>query len=217
MTAVVQKQQAAMVRAGNVEVGAVNVDKVTVKSTGRTLSLPGTLYGDTNFYIKHSQMYFPDVRFRSFIYFPYCQVAYLIIFLGSIATFVNFIFALVMLGVNGLFLLMYIQHLYVIATTMRYVLRQPKVPNNMLNYRNEHLEISLEVYRAQYAACEQAGIGVFVKGSGTVKLQVFQNSAMALMKNAVVISCFCFAGSLLMVFYCLATGIYGMVRSFSYN
>lgn len=207
MATAVQKK-VNVVKAGSIEVGEVNVSKATIKTTGTPTTLPGNIYGDTNFYIQQSRQYFEHLKFRTFIYFPYCHIIYPIIFLGSFLTLLNSIYAFVMTGVNGLFFLMYIQHLYVVITTMRFVLKQPTVPNHTMRLNNDHLEISIDVYRAQYAACDVAGIGIIQQNSGIVKLQVFRSKAFGVMKNVVVITVFSFIGSFLMIFYCLGAGIY---------
>lgn len=146
-----------------------------------------------------------EKKFTTYVYFYYMYIAYPLVFLGSLAAPANFIHAFVMTGVNGLF---YIQHLYVIAKTMRYVLRQHSVPNNSLKLNNDHVEISLEVYRAQYATTSNVAVGLVAKGSGTIKIQLFKHKAMAVMKNTVVVSIFSFIGSMLMVLYCPAVGFW---------
>ena len=215
--AAVVRQEATVARAGDVEVGGVEKDIVTVKDVGKPASLPGNLYGNTNFFIRSSKGYFPDQKFTTYVYFYYMYIIYPIIFLGSLAAPANFIYAFVMTAVNGLFLLLYIQHLYVIHTTMRYVLRQPSVPNNQLNKLNCHIEISMEIYRAKYATTQNAGIGIVVKGSGTIKIQIFKKSTIGVMKNTVVLSILGFIGSVLMVLYCPAIGFWKLAEHLMEN
>ena len=206
--AAVVKQGTTVARVGDVEVGEVNRDKITIKTTGNRVSIPGNMYGDTNFYIQQSKQYFPDRKLTTYVYFYYMYLAYPLIFFGSLAAPANFIYAFVMTGVNGLFLLIYIQHLYVITKTMRYVLQQHTVPNNSLALNNDHLEISLEVYRARYAATTDAGVGIVTQASGTIKLQLFKKSTTGVMRNSVAVSIFCFIGCVLMVLYCPAVGFW---------
>ena len=214
MTAVVQKQHARVVKAGNVEVGRLDVENLTVERTGTPTNIPGNLYGDTNFYIQQSRQYFPDKKFHTYIYIPLCHLLYLIIFLGSFLTLLNFIYAFVMVPVNAAFMVMFIQHLYVVHTTMRYVLRQPGFPNHFLSLNNHHLLISLEQYRARYASFDKAEIGLIQKSAGKVKLQVFRKRAIGTMKNTVVVAVFGFMGSLFHIFFCLAVGIYRVIEPF---
>lgn len=205
MATVVQQQQAVL-KTNYVEAGAVNLNRVTMEMTGNPTTISKFTYGKVNFYINKSRQYFPKVKFHTFIYFPFHYLVYATIIPFSFFAFLHFIFAFLMAVVNALFLVMYIQHLYVVVTTLRHVVKQPKVPN-MTKYDSQHLEISLEVYRAQYATCEQAGIGILVRGSGKVKLQVFSNGAMGLMKSVMFLSCFFFVISLFLIFYCLAFGL----------
>jgi hypothetical protein len=140
-----------------------------VKSTGVAVHVTDNLYPQTNFYIQQSRGYFPDRKLQTYVYFYYFYIVYLIIFLGSFLAFLNFIYAFVMAAVNGAFLLMLTQHIFVIVTTMRFVIKQPSVPNRTLQLNNDHIEIDLEVYRAQYAASSNAGIGLVVHGSGKIR------------------------------------------------
>lgn len=100
---------------------------------------------------------------------------------------------------------------------MRYVLRQHSVPNNSLELNNDHLEISIEVYRAKYAKTSDVGVGIIGKGSGTIKIQLFKRSAMGVMKNTVWVSIFCFMGSVLMVLYCPAVGFWKLAEQLIEN
>ena len=207
MMAAVAQQKTTIARSGYVAVGEVTGGQISIRSTGTTVTVTDNLYPKTNFYIEQSRQYFPERKFRKYIYFYYFYTVYLLIFLGSFPTFLNFIYAFVMAAVNGAFLLMYIQHIFVIVTTMRYVIKQPSVPNRSLRANNDHIEIGVDVYNARYAASSNAGIGLLVHGSGKVKVQVFRNRAMARMKNTMGISTLCFIGSIGMVAYCLGMGI----------
>ena len=122
-----------------------------------------------------------------------------------------------MTGVNGLFLLLYIQHLHVIRKTMKYVLRQVAVPNDSIALNNDHIEISWEKYTAQYAETSNVQVGFIRKGAGTVEIQVFKKKTMGVMKNTVAVSIFCFIGSALMVLYCPAMGIWKIVEAMYRN
>lgn len=70
----------------------------------------------------HIMQYFPNVKFRTYFHFN---------------------FAFVMAAVNALFMLTYIQHLYVIKV------KHPKSPQHDMLYTSNHMEISLEVYGAR--------------------------------------------------------------------
>lgn len=210
--ATVVQQKTTIARSGDVAVGEVTGGHISIRSTATPTKVTDNLYPRTNFYIEQSRQYFPDKKFRKYIYFYYFYIVYLLIFIGSFLTFLNFIYAFVMAAVNGAFLLMSIQHLFVIFTTMRYVIKQPSVPNNTLKLTNDHIEIDVDVYKAQYAASSNAGIGLAVHGSGKMKVQVFQNRAMARMKNTMVVSILCFIGAIFMVPYCLGMGINAIIR-----
>jgi hypothetical protein len=72
---------------------------------------------------------------------------------------------------------------------------------------HDHIEIDLEVFKAQYAASSNAGVGLVVHESGKIKVQVFQEGAMKLMKITMVISVICFLVSVSLVLYSLVMGI----------
>ncbi len=202
------KHESKQIRVGDVAVGEVNRDEFTIKATGKPVSVPGNMYGETNFYIEQSKQYFPNRKFRKYVYFYFMHFLYPIIFLASLASPANYIYAFVMTGVNGIFLLFYIQHLHVIAQTLKYVMLQPSVPNNAIKLKNDHIVISIDIYRAQYAASSAAGIGIAVHGSGKIKIQIFKRSSKGVMKNTKVISIFSFIGASLMVLYCPAIGFW---------
>lgn len=98
--AAVTKHGVTVARVGDVEVGEVERDKVTIRTTGKRTSIPGNMYGDTNFYIQQSKQYFPDRKFTTYFYFYFMYIIYPLIFLGSLAAPANFIYAFVMTGVN---------------------------------------------------------------------------------------------------------------------
>ena len=62
-------------------------------------------------------------------------------------------------------------------------------------------DITLEKFAATYAVSHQAGLGTIVQGTGTVKIQVFQNSSKSLMRVCVAVSTICFLASSIMFFY----------------
>ena len=206
--AAIVKQEARVVKAGYVEIGEVDHSQVTIKGTGQRVNIPRNIYGETNFYILQSRKYFPNCKFSTYIHFYYIYMFYPLIFFGSFAAPVNFIFAFVMTGVNALFLLLYIQHLHVIRKTMKYVIRQVVVPNHSIALNNDHIEISWEKYTAQYAATSDIQVGFVMKGAGTVQIQVFKKKAMRVMKKSIAVSILCFIGSAMTVLYCPAMGIW---------
>lgn len=200
-----------MTSANGVCVGEVDRDKITIEATGHRVNLKGELYGDVNFYIRQSRRYFPQRKLRTFVYFYYSHIVYLVLFGISFFCWVFFAVGLALAGLNFLFLLMYCQHLHVLLHTMRYVLKQPSVPNNSMTLTNDHIVISVEVFRARFAATDNAGIGLAVQGSGQIKLQVFKKSAMTKMKSATILSACLFVASALMTVICLTVGIVRLI------
>ena len=206
-TVTASRTGAAVTRTGDVEAGVVHGTKVQVKETGNTVSLSNLIFIRTNFFISQSRPYVGKHKLTRYLYTPFLQYMYLLVFLASIPSFVNTILAFVMLGLNFLAVLIYTQNMYVNFKTMRYVLKQPGVPDHMLSRTNTFLEITLEEFAAMYAVSHQAGLGAIVQGKGTVKIQVFQNSAKCLMRKCVAVSTICFLGSFTMFFYCLTWGL----------
>ena len=92
--------------------------------------------------------------------------------------------------------------MYVNIKTMHYVLEQPGVPDHMMTCNNTFLEISLEEFAVAYAATKEAGFGIVSKEKGTVKIQVFKNSAKLRMKTCVWISTLSFPTSFTLIFFC---------------
>ncbi len=87
---------------------------------------------------------------------------------------------------------------------MPHVLRQLSVPDEWLKYPNTFYEVTVENYRAIFAASSQAEIGLEIADRGTVKIQVSRKSSMTTMKACCVLST---VGLLLALF----TSIYGLV------
>ena len=188
--------------------GEISRGKLTIKDTGKPVTLPGNRYGQANFHIRGSQSYFKGKKFRTFVYFYYIQYVYPLIFLASIPVFVSsdgkYPFA--MFTLNMVFALIYIQHLHVIVNTMRYVLKQITIPDMHMSYNNEHLEITMEVFNAKYAKTSEVAAGIVIQASGTVKIQVFKRTKITEMRRTCAISLLSLVGSLGMVFYCFGHG-----------
>ena len=187
--------------------------KVQVKETGNTVYISKFMFARTNFFINESRPYVGKRKLTRYLYIPLLQYMYILVFLASIPSFVNTTLAFVTLGLNFCAALIYTQNMYVNFKTMRYVLKQPGVPDHMLSRTNTFLEITLEEFAAMYAVSHQAGLGAIVQGKGTVKIQVFRNSAKCLMRKCIAVSTICFLVSSTMFFYCLACSV---VRSIYY-
>ena len=206
-TVTASRTGAAVTSTGDVEAGVVHGTKVQVKETGNTVYVSHFMFARTNFFINASRQYVGKHKLTRYLYIPFLQYVYIVVFIASISSFANTTFAFVGLGLNFFAALIYTQNMYVNFKTMRYVLKQPGVPDHMLSTTNTFLEITLEKFAATYAVSHQAGIGAIVQGTGTVKIQVFQNSAKRLMRTCVAVSTICFLASFIMFFYCLAWGI----------
>ena len=206
-TVTASRTGAAVTSTGDVVAGVVHGTKVQVKETGNTVYISNFMFARTNFFINESRPYVGKHKLTRYLYIPFLQYVYIVGFFVSISSFASTTLAFVMLGLNIFFALIYTQNMYVNLKTMRHVLKQPGVPDHMLSRTNTFLEITLEEFAATYAVSHQAGIGAIVQGTGTVKIQVFQNSAKRLMRICVAVSTICFLASFIMIFYSLAWGI----------
>ena len=206
--------EAAISRTGDVETGVVCGSKVGIKQFGRTVdNVDRYLFTEANFYIRESRRYFNGCKLTRYVYFSkILHYVYLFIF-TMVGAVLNFIAALLMMLLNIPYLIMFTQHMYVNIQTMRYVLKQPEVPDDTLaGTTNSHLEITLEEFAASYAATQQAGLGLIVHGKGTVKIQVFTESAKTKMKNCIWLSTLYFLGAFLGIVCCLIFVIIGVVN-----
>ena len=210
--AVVQQQQGAYASTADVEALLLEGHKFQVREFGERVFVQRNIYSRTNFYIEQSRNYVGDRKLTKYLYLAFLQWVFLILFLISFAAPANPIFAFVMGAIGILFLLIFTQHMYVNIKTMPYVLKQPSVPNHLMNSANTFIEITMEKYGAVFAASQRAGIGYIVAGKGTVQFQVFKQQTVGIMKNCVVVSTLAFFASLVMVFYCLAWGIVGIIN-----
>ena len=213
-TASVSTIEAATSRTEGVETGVVRETKVDIKQTGKIVyNVDQYLFARANFYIEASRQYFKGRKFTRYVY--YTEVFHYIYFTMLVGLFVapfNYIGAFLLLLLNIPHLIMFTQHLYVNIQTMRYVLKQPEVPDGTLpTTNNAHLEITLEEFTASYAASQQAGLGLIVHGKGTVKIQVFEHSTKNKMKICVCLSTFYFLCAVFLTLYFLIFGIIGGV------
>ena len=200
--ATIEEREALLTNKGDVEAGVLKERVVHVQNVGTLASLPGNLYGDTNFYIRSSARYVGDRKLTTYIYFYYMQYVYFFVFLVSCLSPLNFVLAVIMTAINVVFLLFYSQHLYVNIKTMRYVLKQPTVPDNKLPTKNAHLKITMAEFSLTYAQTKECGIGIVSADGGSVQIQFFGESTMLRMKVCVIISTISFFVSTVMVLYC---------------
>ena len=200
--ATIEEQEAILTKQDDVEAGVLKWRGVQVENIGRRTYLLGNLYGDTNFYIRNSARYVGNQKLSTYVYFYYMQYIYFVVFLVSCLSPLNFILAVFMTIINVVFLLFYSQHLYVNIKTMRYVLRQPTMPDNKLPTRNAHYEITMAEFSLAYAQTKECGIGIVSADGDSVKIQFFQESTMLRMKLCVIISTISFFVSTVMVLYC---------------
>ena len=200
--ATIEEQQAILTKQDDVEAGVLKWRGVQVENVGRRTNLPGNLYGDTNFYIRNSVQYVGDRKLTTYVYFYYMQYVYLVVFIVSCLSPLNFILAVFMTIINVVFLLFYSQHLYVNIKTMRYVLRQPTLPDYKLPTKNAHYRITMAEFSLAYAQTKECGIGIVSADGDSVQIQVFQESTMLRMKFCVIISTVSFLVSTVMVLYC---------------
>ena len=207
--ATIEEQQAILTKQDDMEAGVLKWRGVQVENVGRQTDLPGNLYGDTNFYIRSSAQYVGDRKLTTYVYFYYMQYVYFVVFLVSCLSPLSFILAVFMTIINVVFLLFYSQHLYVNIKTMRYVLRQPTMPDNKLPTKNAHYKITMAEFSLAYAQTKECGIGIVSADGDSVQIQVFQESAMLRMKLCVIISTISFLVSTVMVLYCNLWAIIG--------
>ena len=201
--ATVEETEVLVTKRGEVETGVVKENIVHVQSLGKEAKLSGFLYGDTNFYIRSSARYFPNQKLTTYIYFYYMQYVYLVVFIVSCLSPLSFILALIMTAINIVFLIFYSQHLYVnIKTMIPHVLKQPTLPDRKMTTSNDHLKITFAEFSLTYAQYKDHGVGVVSADGETVKLQVFQESAMVKMKLCVVLSTVSFFVCIGMLIYC---------------
>ena len=200
--AAIEEREALLTNQGDVEAGVLKERVVRVQNVGRSVSLPGNIYGDTNFYIRNSARYVGGRKLTTYVYFYYMQYIYFVVFLVSCLSPLNFILAVFMTAINVVFLLFYSQHLYVNIKTMRYVLRQPTMPDNKLPSKNAHIKITMAEFSLTYAQTREYGIGIVSADGDSVQIQFFRESTMLRMKLCVILSTISFFASTVMILYC---------------
>ena len=205
--AVVARNTGVFVSSDEAKAALLEGERIEVKEVGKAVSTGSSIYSKTNFWINESRPYVGDHKLTRYFHLPLMMWIFLFLFIVSLAAPAYYIYAFVMFGVGLIFFVIFLQHMYVNVKTMRYVLKQTSVPNDWIKFSNTFFVITLEKYRAFFAASSQAGIGLITSGKGTIKIQVFRKSSVGKMKNCVVLSTMAFLGSIFMVCYCLGSGI----------
>ena len=200
--ATIQTQSAVVAKSEDVEAGVLRGRVLNIKETGTPTSIPGDIYGACNFYIENSRDYVGGHPLTTYIYIQFMPYIYAVIFVASLLSPLHFSVAIVGIVLNVIFLILYSQHMYVNIKTMRYVLKQPGVPNHLITSSNTFLEISLEEFAVTYAATKEAGFGIVSKEKGTVTIQVFKNATKGKMKTCVWISTLSFITAIALIAYC---------------
>lgn len=213
MAAEIERNQRTVVATGDTAAALVDREVFKVEEFGKTVSLKDNIYTRSNFYIRQSRPYVHGRKLTQYIHISGTQWVFLILFFISFASPTTFILAFAMSGLGLVFFLVFLQHMYVNVKTMPPVLRQPRVSNSWLQTDNAFFEITLEKYTALFAASKDAGIGVQVKGKGTVRLQIFTQAAVVRMKKCIIASTLAFLASMIMVGYSFTWAIIGVVNA----
>ena len=187
--------------------------RASVKSFARRVYIAPNIYIKTNFYIKQSGNYVGDNKLTQFVYFRRMQWVYLAIVVASFFAVFSTIFSFLSLAVNAAFFIIWSQHMYVVFTTMPLVLRQPSLPDNRMSLSNDHLQISIDQFRADFAETNDELIGIVGGNRTSGKIQVFKHSTVSLMKKCMAVSIISFIACVTMLIYCSACGILGALLS----
>ena len=212
--ATVETQTPVVAKGDNVEAGVLRGTVLNIKETGQPARAPGNIYGTCNFHIRNSHDYVGGHPLTTYTYFYYMEYIYILVFIASLFSPLVFYLAITCFVLNILVLSFYIQHMYVNIKTMRYVLKQPGVPNHLMTRANTFLEISLEEFAVAYAATKEAGFGIVSREKGTVNIQVFKYATKGKMKTCVCVSTLSFLTAITLILYCGACAIGTGIRTF---
>ena len=159
-------------------------------NNGYRVKIKDSVYAASNHYIRESQPLFENKRLRVYFYFQRMRWLLVLLFVINLFCFDSFYLALGMDCINFIFLLIFLQHLQVNCCTMRYVLQQPVVDNQL--ERNKILELSKRELTGLVAINHQRKVGVIAANEQKVRFQVFNRVAEMLMKHAKCYSYICF-------------------------
>ena len=203
-------KQSTMNKTVEVEAVAVTENQLEVRDITFTSKRPllecrgNTLYGEANFFIISSKVYFKNRIFRQYIQcYPW---VYPFLLIASIFAFLHNTYAVLVVIANMPFLIIYIQHACVYITTMRYVLVQPDLPDGnavLQGTCNRHIEVSYEQYKMSYARANGVEVGTISCESGRIQLQVFSQSTKKRLQSCATISTGFLIASSVMIFYSL--------------
>ena len=196
---------------GDIEAGLLETERFTdvQKAPSRTVYLRNNYYIKTNFYIEQSRQYVGDHKLTCYFYLPFSEWFFLVIVLASISAPAHGAPAFIFFIIAVIFLVVFLQHLYVNLRTIPHILQQPSTEDRYQQTGNAHYEITVEKYKFLFAASSDAGIGAFAAGreNSKVKIQVFTETAIGVIKRCQALSYVGFFVTLLMIVYCFAWGI----------
>ena len=147
-------------------------ERTRLINRGQTVHLPDNCYVRTNHFIKQSRDFVRSpVKLRQFWRFPWMRLFFAIYFLLTLPCFVTWLYACIACFITILWLLFFLQHVYVLAFSLRIVMKQPVVPN--LRKLNAIYELQVDQIQGVYRQVRQFGIGTVATSRESIKFQVF--------------------------------------------
>ena len=182
----------------------LEVGGLRVKRVGRTVHIPNNIYLKTIFFIKQSRKYFEDYKLHYFIYFRGMLWTYIVIVCLSVFAATSSVYAIV----NATYALFWMQHMFVVFTTLPLVLRQHVLSGtDSSSIYNRHFNISVEHYSADILERDGKRCGVLKTNTASCEFQAFSRAAISIMKSCRLFSIVSFTACLTLLVYCCACGI----------
>lgn len=200
------------VQEGNTRAAHIRATGLSVQRVSRPVWVRSNCYAKTNLYIKNSRgLVKVNGQLHTFWYVVGLREVFFVCCILGILAFLHISVAIIFLIIGLIWLPVFTQHLFVIGSTMIYVMRQPVVSNTKQTRDNMILEVKIreaegviveteiEVPEANMKA--ELTLGNQAVSQETIRIQRFNERGYCNMKKSVVLSAFMFLLTLEMIIW----------------
>lgn len=155
-------------------------ERTSLIPRGRNVHVRNDCFVRTNHFIKCS-VEFVDTRLPlcRFWRFRFMRLLFAVHFLLTLPCFLTWLYACIACLLTTLWLLFFLQHIYVLLFTLPLVMKQPVVSAQV--DLNAFYEIQVEQIQGAYLQARRQGIGVLATSRASINFQVFNRKGYQIM------------------------------------
>ena len=158
-------------------------ERTRLISRGRNVRMADNCYLRTNHFIKSSRDFVQSrLKLRQFWRFPWMRLFFALHFLLTLPCFLTWLYACIACFLTILWLLFFLQHVFVLVFSLPLVMKQPVIRDQ--REMNAFYEIQVEQIEGVYRQVRQFGIGIVATSRESVKFQVFNKEGYRTMLDA---------------------------------